>query len=177
MIVNKFKTPVGFLRVYKNSEICSFNVEEGTYNTFWLDQDKPIHPEGCYKITLDLALFSVGDVILCDLDNSEMVNDGGGEHTLNIVAEIGDYVIGIGAPDTDSIEEGYSLEFPKDMNITQYALPYDTWDTTKSGYIFKIKDNPIEYRDRYYRKYLELSLVWEKKEKDYSWNIVSFLTS
>lgn len=27
-----------------------------------------------------------------------------------------------------------------------------------------------------FRKYIELSLVWEKKEKDYAWEIVSFLT-
>lgn len=143
-----------------------------------MNEDKAVHPEGCYRISLDLIHFSVGDIISCELDNGEMVNDGGGENTLNIVGEIGDYTIGIGAPDSDSIEESYSQGgWPKDMNHTKYMLPYDTWDFTKRGYIFKIKDNPAEYRDRSFRKYIELSLVWEKKEKDYAWEGVSFLTS
>lgn len=177
MIVDKFETPVGLFRVYKNSKICSFDIKDNDYNTFWLDENKPIHPEGCYKVSLDLALFSMGDIILFQLDNVEMVNDGGGERTLNILTEVGDYVIGIGAPDTDDIEDGYSQELPEDMNLTKYTVPYDVLDVTKSGYIFKIKDDPTKYRDRYYRKYLDLSLVWEKKGKDYSWKIVSFLTS
>lgn len=106
-----------------------------------------------------------------------MVNDGGSENTLNIVGEIGDYTIGIGAPNSDAIEESYSQdEWPQNMNHTKYELPYDIWDITKRGYIFKIKDNPAEYRDRNFRKYIELSLVWERKEKDYSWEIVSYLT-
>ncbi|NFG42534.1 hypothetical protein FC789_15480 [Clostridium botulinum] len=56
MIVDKFETPIGFFRVYKNSEICSFNIEEGTYNTFWPNENKPVHSEGGYKISLDLTL-------------------------------------------------------------------------------------------------------------------------
>ncbi|WP_179207992.1 hypothetical protein [Clostridium diolis] len=166
---------VGFFRVYKNNEICSFYIEESIYNTFWLNENTPVHPEACYKIFLDLISFSVGDMISCEINNGEMVNDGGDENTLNVVGEIGEYIIGIGA--SDSIEEMYSRgEWPKDMNHTKYELPYDTLDITKREYIFKIKDNPVEYRDRDFRKYIELSLVWENKEKDYSWDIVSFLT-
>lgn len=177
MVVDKFETPVGYFRVYKNSETYSFLIEESTYNTFWINENKSVHPEGCYKISIDLNLFSIGDKILCELDSGEMVNDGGDQDTLNIVGEIGDYIIGIGAPDSDSIEESYSRDkWPKDMNHTKYKLPYDTWDITKRGYIFKIKDNPSEYRDRYFRKYIKLFLVWEKKEKDYAWEMVSCLT-
>ena len=177
MILEKFETPIGFFKVYKNNEIYSFDIEESTYNTFWLNENKPVNPEGCYKISLDLISFSVGDIISCEIDNGEMVNDGGDENTLNVVGEIGDYIIGIGAPDSDSIEKAYSQgEWPKDMNHTKYEVPYDTWDITKRGYIFKVKDNPAKYRDRNFRKYIDLSLVWEKKEKDYSWDIVSFLT-
>jgi hypothetical protein len=89
--------------------------------------------------------------------------------------EIGDYIIGIGTIDSDSIEESYfEGEWPKDMNHTKYILPFDMWNTTKRGYIFKINDNPVEYRDISIRKYIELSLVWEKKEKEYAWGIVSF---
>lgn len=102
MLVDRFKTPVGYFKVYKNSELCTFSIEESTYNTYWLNGDIPAHPEGCYKIILDI---------------------------------------------------------------------------TKRGYIFKIKDKPEEYRDKNIRKYIELSLVWEKKEKNYAWDIVSFLTS
>ncbi|NFG42533.1 hypothetical protein FC789_15475 [Clostridium botulinum] len=56
-----------------------------------------------------------------------MLNDGEDENTLNIVGEISDYIIGIGAP--DSIEELYCQDqWTKDMNHTKYELPYDTWD-------------------------------------------------
>lgn len=85
----------------------------------------------------------------CELDNGEMVNDGGGENTLNIVGEIGDYTIGIGAPVSESIKKSYSQDgWPKDMNHTKHVLPYDTWYITKRGYIFKVKENPAKYRDR-----------------------------
>lgn len=179
MIVDKLITPVGPFRVFKNSDTCFFSVEESDYNTFWLNDNSAVYPEGCYKITIDLISFSVGDKITCELSNGEMVNDGGGELTLNIVGELGNYVIGIGASDTETYECYHSLQdqWPLDMNITKYALPYETSEVTKRGYVFTIKDNPAEYRDRYYRKYIELSLVWENQEKDYAWEIVSFLTS
>lgn len=178
MIVDKFKTPVGYFRVYKNSEVCSFFVEESTYNTYWLNGDIKAHPEGCYKIVLDLINFSVWDIITCELDSGELINDGGGENALNIVGEFDDYIIGIGSPDSESLEESYSQDrWPKDMNHTKYVIPYEVLNITKRGYIFKIKDNPEEYRDKDFRKYIELSLVWEKKQKDYAWDIVSFLTS
>ena len=160
MITDKFITPVGTFKVYKNSVICSFSIEESDYNTFWLNDDTAVHPEGCYKITMDLLSYSVGDLISCELDNGELVNDGGDENTLNIVGEINDYIIGIGAPDSDSFELTYSQDiWPKDLNSTKYVLPYDIWDITKRGYVFKIKDNPAEYRDKNYRKYIDLLLV------------------
>jgi hypothetical protein len=178
MIVDNLITPVGSFRVFKNSDICSFSVEESDYNTFWLNDNRAVHPEGCFKIVLDLISFTVGDQITCELDNGKMENDGGDEHTLNIVGEIGDIIIGIGASDTDTYEYAYSEqdEWLKDMNITKYALPYKTSEITKRGYIFTIIDNPAKYRDKDHRKYIELSLVWERKEKDYAWEIVSFLT-
>lgn len=178
MLVDRFKTPVGNFKVYRNFETSTFSIDQNQYNTYWLNGDIGVYPEGCYKIILDLINFSVGDIITCELDNGKMVNDGGGENTLNIVGEIGDYIIGIGAPDSDWIEESYHRDrWPNDMNRTKYVLPYGVWDITKRGYKFKIKDNPAEYRDRNFRKYIELPLVWEKKEKDYAWEIVSFLTS
>lgn len=178
MIVDNLITPVGSFRVFKNSDICSFSAEESDYNTFWLNDNRAVHPEGCYTIALDLISFTVGDIITCELDNGEMESDGGDELTLNIVGEIGNYIIGIGASDTDAYEyaNGEQGPWPIDMNITKYALPYETSEITERGYVFTIKDNPAEYRDRYYRKYIELSLVWERKEKDYSWEMVSFLT-
>jgi len=164
MIVDKLITPVGVFRVFRNTEICSFFVEESNYNTFWLNDNSTVHPEGCYKISLDLISFSVSDIIICELDNGEMVYEGGDENTLNIVGEAGNYIIGIGAPDSQFIEHG-----------TKYTLPY-TLEITKKGYVFSIIDNPAEYRDRNFTKYIELSLVWENKEKEYAWEIVSFLT-
>lgn len=178
MILDKFKTPIGYFKVYRNSEISSFLMEESTNNTYWLNGDIAVQPQGCYKIILDLATFSVGDIITCELEKGVMVNDGGGENALNIVGEVDDYIIGIGAPDSDSLEETYPKgRGLKDMNYTKYVLPYEVLEITKRGYIFKIKDDPEKYRDENFRKYIELSLVWERKEKDYAWDIVSFFTS
>lgn len=178
MILDKLKTPVGYFKIYRNSEICPFLMQKSINNTYWLNGDIAAHPQGCYKIILDLATFSVGDIITCELDKGEMVNDGGGENALNIVGEVDNYIIGIGAPDSDSLEETYSKDrWTKDMSYPQYVIPYEVLEITKKGYIFRIKDNPEKYRDENFRKYIELSLVWEKKEKDYAWEIVSFLTS
>ena len=107
MSVDGFATPVGTFRVYRNSEICPFFIEESKYNTVWLKENVAVQPEGCYKISLDLIRFSIGDTITCELDNGDMDNDGGDEHTLNIVGENGDYIIGIGTIDSDSMEESY----------------------------------------------------------------------
>lgn len=48
-----------------------------------------------------------------------------------------------------------------------------TLNVNKRWYVFKIKDNLIEYRDRNIRKYIELSLVGKRREKEYTWDIVS----
>jgi len=178
MIIDKFKTPVGHFKVYKNSEKSSFFIQESTNNKYWLNGDIRVHPQGCYKIIVDLINFTVGDIIICEIDNGELDNDGGGENALNIVGKVGDYIIGIGAPDSDALEESYHPDrWSKDMNHTKYVLPYEVLDITKRGYIFKIKDKPEEYRDKNFRKHIELSLVWEHKDKEYAWDIVSFLTS
>lgn len=176
MICNKFKTPVGFFRIYKNFKTCLFNIEANKDNTFWID-GKELHSDGNYKISLDLSLFSVGDIISCELDNGVMLENGGDENTLNIVGEIGEYIIGVGAPDSSSIEEAFfESKLPEDMNKTKYALPYDTIEITNRGYIFKIKDNPLKYNDRNYSKYIELCLVWKDKNEEFAFDIVSGLT-
>lgn len=65
-----------------------------------------------------------------------MFNDGGGEHLFNIIGEFDNYTIGIGAPDSDSMDQGYSKDsLLEDMNKTKYFLPYDTLDINKRGFM------------------------------------------
>lgn len=68
MVGDKFQTPVGLFRVYKNSEICSFFVKENSYNTFWLNENLEAKPEGCFNISMDMEFFSIGYEITCELD-------------------------------------------------------------------------------------------------------------
>lgn len=184
MFSRKFDTPAGFFKVLVNGIALEFEVKEGTYNTYYNNNDEPLHPLGCYEITIETRNLKIGDVIICEFEKGKFVNDGGGENKYNIVGEVGGYTIGMGATDTDDIEYGYDYSnnnLPDEINKTKYYLPYSNWGNTSRGYEFHIIDNPKLYKS--YSNYSKIrsniiiNLVWEINDKDYAWDIVSFLTS
>lgn len=48
MIFDKFKTPVGVFRVYRNPPIQTFFIDISEWDTFWM-QNKAFHPDGSYN--------------------------------------------------------------------------------------------------------------------------------
>lgn len=164
MILKKFNTPAGFFKVLVNGYAIKFEIKEGTYDTYY-NNSIPLHPKGCYEVTIDVSNLKVGDVIICEYGKGNFSNDGGGEGMENIVGEVGNYTIGIGAPCTDELD----------------YFSFSNWCHTNRGFEFRIVDNPKLSTDYFknskIRNNIILNLVWETRDKPYAWEIVSFLTS
>ncbi|WP_256310487.1 hypothetical protein [Tissierella carlieri] len=182
--MRELETPAGLFRVLLNEEAIEFEVNEGTYNTYYHNDDIPLHPQGCLEVTIDTCNFKIGDLIICEYEKGKFANDGGGENMYNIVGELEGYTIGMGASDTDDLEYGYEdakNSLPYGRGKTKFYLPYSNWGSTGRGYEFHIIDDPKLYKN--YSNYSKIrsniiiNLVWESNDKDYAWDIVSFLTS
>lgn len=189
MITEKFETPFGYFEVLHNGKNIEFSIEKETYNTFYLNGDVPVHPDGCYMVHIETVNMKPGDVIVARYSVSGLQYDGGDEHTLNAVAELESYTIGIGCDDTDDLEnlwELYMHEEDADLSKfpTPHMLPYCFWGITdrRDGFEFRVKDEPKKYlqysNTKYYSKrtIITIPLVWNKNTDEYSWEIVSFLT-
>lgn len=184
MLSQKFDTPAGFLKVLLNGVAIQFEIKEGIYNTYYDNNNIPLHPEGCYEIFIDVSNLKIGDIIIIEYEKGKFVNDGGGENMCNIVGKVDDYTIGMGATNTDDLEYGYeeaknSLSY--EMYHTKFYMPYSNWGGISRGYEFHIIDNPKLYKghsnNSKIRSNIIINLVWESNDKDYAWSIVSFLTS
>jgi len=176
-------TPCGVITVVKNGEKIYFDVRNNTYDTYWINgengEDKAVHPDGCVEIIIDLLEMKVGDCLLCALDTDAVNPDGGGENQLNSTGQYNATYIGIGAPDTDDLENGWEDccdNLPKCLNKTIRYLPYNSCHS-KRGFEFRILDNPELYRDKPLRKAIILPVIWCSTTKDYAYDIVSFLTT
>lgn len=176
-------TPCGIITVKRNKENIPFEVSENSYNTYWVDgehgEDIAVHPDGCVEVVIDLLGIRVGDHIVCSIDKDILKSDGGGENMLNTVGKYNGCYIGIGTTDTEDLEYGWKDIKDKqinNINKTRRYLPYYS-SHCKGGFEFDILDDPKQYRDRHLRKAIILSVVWCSSNKDYSDDIVSFLTS
>lgn len=176
-------TPCGIITVTRNMENIPFDVSENSYNTYWVEgeqgEEMAVHPDGCLEIVIDLLEMKVGDNIVCSLDMDIVESDGGGENMLNTVGQCNKYDIGIGASDTDDLEYGWKIDvdnLPDSINKTKRYLPYDSCHCN-GGFEFDIIDDPKQYRDLPSRKAIILPVVWCSSSKEYSAEIVSFLTS
>lgn len=192
MITKRLITPFGYFEVLHNGKSIEFSVEESTYDTYYLEDDTMVHPEGCYDAFIDIVNMKVGDVIIARYSEPGLEYDGGDEHTLNAVAELGSYTIGLGGDDIDDLEAlwHYNMnEEGADKNYyrTPRMYPYAHWGITedRDGFEFRIIDNPEKYllysgfKDYPYysnRTVIMLSLVWSKSSDEYAWEMVSFLT-
>lgn len=189
MLSRKFETPFGFFEVLHNGQSIDFSVEEGTYNTMYLEDDVSAQPDGCYAVKIETAGMKPGDVVIARYSTPGLDYDGGDEHTLNAVAELEHFTIGIGCDDTDDLEELWEI-YRKETDAnssnfkTPHMFPYGHWGITekRDGFEFRITDEPknyLQYADTNYysqRTVISLSLVWNKNEDPYAWDIVSFLT-
>lgn len=157
--------PVAF-EVKKRQQIDPYRVD-GT----------EVHPAGCVDIIVNVLPYQVGDVLCVEFDRGELVCDGGGENMENIVGEIGEYIVAMGAPDYDDKAVPRKRSWPEDMHLTKYRLPYENRGFTSRGFEFRIVDDTKEYADRFYRTSIVISVAWEYASEDYAWDLVSFLTS
>lgn len=64
MITEKLDTPFGYFEVLRNGKNIEFSIEEGTYNTFYLDGNVPVHPDGCYMVNIKTVNMKPGDVVI-----------------------------------------------------------------------------------------------------------------
>lgn len=164
--------------VTANSKPIVFEVKKNSLDSYWLDNGTEVHPAGCIDIIVNILPYQVGDVLCVEFDHGVLTCDGGGENLLNIVGEIGEYTVAMGAPyNDDDNEDTYNKNWPEDMHPTKYLLPYENRGFTSRGFEFCIVDAPKEYFDRFYRTNIVITVVWEYSSKDYAWRIVSFLTS
>ena len=59
---------------------------------------------------------------------------------------------------------------------TRHALPYELFDETDSGYVFRIVDDPSDYCDSREQRFIEVDAAWENSDNEYAWELVSYHT-
>ena len=180
MLVNELDLGFASIHVIVNGLPVPFKVEKNIYDAYWLEDETEVHPEGSLNLVIDVLPCHLHDVIVVEYDRGKLQHDGGGYRTVNIVGEIGEFTVGMGAPCTDDYEEDLSDVkdgWSDDMNATIRMLPYELREFTEKGFIFDVVDNPVRYNDRSYRKNIFIDVAWEYTRKEYAWDIVSSITS
>lgn len=181
MVAKKLNLGFALVDVRVNGESVHFQVEENKHDAYWLEDGTEMHPAGSALIFIDTISYQLGDRIVVEFDSGVFESDGGGERQQNIVGEIGEFTVGMGAPCTEDYEEAFAEsrydEWPIDMNLTRRALPYELQGCCNRGFEFWIVDNPSEYNDRLYRRNIIITIVWEYTSRKNAWSIVSTLTS
>lgn len=168
MKVDKFELPFATVRVYKNEVPISFEISTFEYGTYQKEGSYK-KPEGLYKITIDMNMLKSGDVLICELDCGTLQDDGGGEHTLNMVGVIKNYTVGIGTYDTADINECLDESKP--------WVPYAVWKSRDRGYEVRMMDDPQSYQSRKIFQQLYFAIAWEYGNTDDAWNLISFVTT
>jgi hypothetical protein len=167
MIINEYEMPFAKVYVYKNGHPIAFDIEPYDYGMY-LDDGSYKKPEGLYRITVNMDFLQSGDILICEFDRGHLQNDGGSEHTLNIVGAIENYTVGMGTYDTQDINSCYG--------DGGNWLPYDVWGSTNKGFEVRVVDNPKEYRDRKHFQQLYFDIAWESGTTDEAWELISFVT-
>lgn len=163
----ELETPFGKIYMYKNGQKINFEVEYFDYGMY-LNDDTLKRPQGIYKLHPNIEELIKGDIIICEFDQGVLQNDGGDEFMLNIVGTFRGYTIGMGAPDSQDIEEHYIQR--------ERVLPYETWGNTERGFEIHILDTPKKYScEKEYEK-LRFVVAWEPEITDEAWELISFVT-
>lgn len=180
MLKERLDTPEGFIQITINGNPVPFEVNIGGYDTYSIG-DLDVQPEGCYDLFINISNCHKGDVVVVEHSTGQFEYDGGGERIENIIGELENYIIGLGCPATDDYEDDLKYmegDVPDCLKDTNRVLPYELWGNTGKGFEFRIVDDPQKYNGQYeWRITISTSVVWEQKDKEYAWDIVSFLTS
>ncbi|MGI6278980.1 MAG: hypothetical protein ACOYJS_00270 [Acutalibacteraceae bacterium] len=166
MITREFETPFAKLNVYKNGQPIDFKIVPFSYG-IPLDDNSYKIPEGLYRVIIDMDSLKIGNVLVCEFDRGCLQNDGGSEHTVNIVGTIDGYTVGMGTFDTDDFGS------PKDED---YGIPYELWDWTKRGFEVRIIDDPKKYKNKGYYQQIYFDIAYEPGTTDEASELISFVT-
>lgn len=177
MFTDKLDLGFAAVRATVNNKPVAFETKKNLNGLYRPSDDTKVYPEGCVDIMINVLPYQVGDVLRVEFDRGAFACDGGGENRMNIVGEIGEYTVAMGAPDYDDNEARYNENWPKDMYAAKFFLPYEHWGFSSRGFEFHIVDTPKAYLDRFYRTNIVITVAWERSNKAYAWNIISFLTS
>ncbi len=163
----ELKSPFGTVNMYKNSQQINFEVEQFSYGIY-LNDNTLKKPQGLYKLYPNMEELESGDIIICEFDRGHLQGDGGDEFMMNIVGTYQGYTIGMGAPDSQDIEEHYTLK--------ERVLPYETWGSTERGFEIHIIDAPEKYLCEKEFQKLCFVVAWEPGTTDEAWELISFVT-
>ena len=160
-------TPAGKFRIFLNGIPVDFEAKPHSPYAYHDNSGTPIPILACYRVSLDILGLSVGDAIEAGFEHGTLRCDGGGEAMSNAVGCVGDYVIGIGATDTQYLER----------DINQRQLPYENSGLDDNGFTFHIVDSPQKYTVHPMQQRITFIIAWESSCSKYAWDIVSFMTS
>ena len=191
MMTARFATPLGDFEMLRNGRNVEYAIACGTADTYYRD-GTPLHPDGCYVARVSTLGMRPGDtVVACFPSVSTLILDGGDENTVNAVAQLPAYALGIGCDDTENLEMLWSRrkqQHDREMGpfLTPRMFPYSWLGLTArcDGFVFRIEDDPeayLQYRGVDGTPYPErtdiaVTLVWDSLAHDYAQEIVSFLT-
>lgn len=179
MIVDNLDLGFAKFNVTVNGKTVPFQVEQSKANVMRCVDGRVLCPKGCLDVTINVLPYQIGDIILAEFNKGELQGDGGGERMLNIVGEIAEFTVAMGAPDTDEYEEEFRYTRKSERTEiykTNRALPYETSSYSGRGFEFQIVDAPHLYNDRFYRTNIVVILAWEHTSNSEAWNLVSCLT-
>lgn len=160
-------TPAGKFQILLNGTPADFEAKLHSPYSYHDNAGAIIPILACYQVALNIHDLTVGDTIKAGFAHGTLKCDGGGEGMDNAVGYIGDYVIGIGATDTQYLE----------WDINQRQLPYENYGFQNAGFTFHIVDNPNKYTVHSIQETISFIIAWENSSKEYARDIVSFMTS
>ncbi|MEC1157996.1 hypothetical protein [Cytobacillus horneckiae] len=166
MRINQFESPAGLFQIFINGQLSEFNISQSNYNTYFID-NVPIRCTNVYEAKIDILDLNIGDKILCEYEDGQFFNDGGGERMSNIIGEFNNYIVGMGAYDDVEVYYDYKTKI----------IPYVNNGHTSRGFEFEILDHLKMYKQNKNDTRITVKLVWESNKKDYAYDIVGFLTS
>lgn len=180
MKTDRLKLPCTDIIVTVNGVPVSFECQESDYNKYYLNDTDFILATGAMKILIDPTEYKAGDVIRIKSSAGNLESGGGDEDIVCAVGEVGEWVYGIGGPDTAYLEYCYGslngdITEVYSKGYKYHVLDYELEGVYACGLVYNIVQG-ID-NDRLNSGMIRIDVVWESREKEYAWDLVSMLTS
>lgn len=173
MITTRLDLGFSSIQVTVNGTPVYFDAEDISHKTSPSGEQAEFSSLGHQVLTISLSSCRIGDIIAVEYEGGHLQGDGGGERRSNLVGTVGDYTVAFGCLETSDIErENETLT----GSHVRRALPYELFGVTPGGYLFRIVDDPSNYRDALEQTSIVIDAVWEHSSKESAWEILSLLT-